>query len=369
MSETVGDRVRTRLDDVAPQRSQQALAAEIGMTESALSRALNGQRAFSTLELTRLAKVLKTSLHWLATGEPDPFTARIAARHAYDHGTGTYADDRGGDQEAILANVELAYRQAFPADGEAPPIALASAEQVRVRLGEDFIPDFAARVEDKLGIGVIRIAGVEKAYSLRVGGRYCIILGESGNWFYQNFSIAHELGHIYSGHFDSPDERATEAEETAANGFAAELLIPAAEVQSLDWVSMEPTDVANFVWQHGISTETLRTRIGALRVPISSKNWELLRHNTQRLLRWHWEGNVGSVDWITARMNVASTRRFPKELEAAHLKAIETGRAPKATLAWMMGVPESQLEVAEPASEGVDLDELAGVLGLSHGGQ
>jgi transcriptional regulator with XRE-family HTH domain len=52
--------------------SQRALTEKAGMTTDALSRALNGQRGFSSRELARIADQLGADLYWLITGTPDP---------------------------------------------------------------------------------------------------------------------------------------------------------------------------------------------------------------------------------------------------------------------------------------------------------
>jgi hypothetical protein len=77
------------------------------------------------------------------------------------------------------------------------------------------------------------------------------------------------------------------------------------------------------------------------------------------------ENNDGLDDLITTRMDRAAVRRFPVALLAAHVDAIGAGTAPKATLAWMLGVAESEVEVDEPPAESEgDLEKLARELGL-----
>ena len=74
----VGERIRASMPNGMRQRE---LAARVGMTPDALSRALNGQRGFSILELTRISDDLQTGLSWLITGRPDPHKVTFAARH------------------------------------------------------------------------------------------------------------------------------------------------------------------------------------------------------------------------------------------------------------------------------------------------
>ncbi|WP_208637414.1 hypothetical protein [Amycolatopsis echigonensis] len=81
---------------------------EVGMTPDAFSRALRGQRNFSSLELARLADLVNTDLYWLITGEPDPHRLSVEPKHASD--------------EQAINDIALGYRQSYPETGELRPL-------------------------------------------------------------------------------------------------------------------------------------------------------------------------------------------------------------------------------------------------------
>ena len=81
---------------------------------------------------------------------------------------------------------------------------------MRAVLGYGFVRPFADRLEKYLGVEVVRVTELSTAYSLTVGGRAVIAVPATGNWFRENWDIAHELGHLIMGHHDdgiSPKRR------------------------------------------------------------------------------------------------------------------------------------------------------------------
>ena len=79
--ETIGQRVRSKIDQLLPHRSRREVAAAIGMSPDDFSRALSGQQNFSSIELAQLAEVLGEDVYWLITGEVDPHTILVQACH------------------------------------------------------------------------------------------------------------------------------------------------------------------------------------------------------------------------------------------------------------------------------------------------
>lgn len=69
---SIGSRVLEHIDKACPATPHRSIAADIGMTPDAFSRAVNDRRAFSSIELARLADRLNADVHWLITGQPDP---------------------------------------------------------------------------------------------------------------------------------------------------------------------------------------------------------------------------------------------------------------------------------------------------------
>lgn len=109
---TIGERIKEALAERG--QTQGALAQAVGLSESAMSKALAGKRSLSSIEAALIAEHLGVTMHWLVTGEADPFEARLAARHSYDRPTGMYFCDPSADMQ-VLEDIALVYRQAQPA--------------------------------------------------------------------------------------------------------------------------------------------------------------------------------------------------------------------------------------------------------------
>lgn len=110
MSE-IGMRVRQAL--TAKGISQKRLAQEVGMTADALSRAINGQRGFGAVELADIAANLGAEVHFLITGERDPYGLVVSARHDYDPQSSTRTVGGLEADRAVLEDIRLAYAQAM----------------------------------------------------------------------------------------------------------------------------------------------------------------------------------------------------------------------------------------------------------------
>lgn len=109
-----------------------------------------------------------------------------------------------------------------------------------------------------MNIDVVRLTGLSTAYSFTVNDRAVIVLGTSGQWFRDNWSLAHELGHLVLRHGDlSQSEDLRRTAEVQANAFAAELLLPEAEIRGLDWKSVSAPELVERLWVFGVSTEAL----------------------------------------------------------------------------------------------------------------
>lgn len=257
------------------------------MTPDAFSRAVSGQRGFAAIELARLADVLGADVHCLITGEKDPNRLQIAARHNYDPESGRRDVPDADADRRILEDVALAYHQAESADLEATTLP-ATAMEAREWLGPGLVRQFIDRLE-VCGIDVVRLPSLSTSYCFTVADRAVIIVRGIGSWFRENWSLAHELGHLAQGHMDrtlgSGDR---DRHEAAANAFAAELLLPEDEMHSLTWDNISASDLANRVWDLGVSTEALVNRLNSLQIKVSSEVAEWSAQPTQRLLRRHW---------------------------------------------------------------------------------
>lgn len=373
MEEQIGARVRARLKSLHPGTSQADFAAQVGIPADAFSRSLNGKRAFTATELVDIAALLGTSAHWFVTGEEDPFTVRYAGRHTFNQQTKLHEPIDWPDADSILADVALAYVQAY---GSGPPTAQRplprTPKEVRARLERrgdpEFVRGLADHIEDEFGIDVVRILGVEGGFALEVLGHRVIVLGETGSWFYENWSLAHELAHIVNDELSERGDSACDdpAAERRANTFAAELLLPRAVVDRVAWATASERDVGQFLWETGVSTTALKNRFEVLRIVPSATVATSLEQRTQAVIGRVPGGQVAQQDGIARRMQDASARRFPAHLIATHRAGVADGTLLPDTLGWMLGVdPESiSLELA-PAFVPVDLDWLGDQFGRS----
>lgn len=374
MESTIGERVRLRMQEVLGNQATQAdLAAAVKMSPDALSRSLNGQRQFATVELVRVANYLRSSMHWLATGKADPAATLVAARHTFDAASLRHVDVDWSSERTAIETVAGAFTQVFRGEEQSSSIPVPSdPQQARTALltnSSDFVRSFAESVEAVFGIDVVRIPEATRSYSIDVVDRRIIVVQPHVNWFHQNWSIAHELGHFASGNLEPIEEApaATGGAERDANAFAAALLLPEQELRSVDWSAMEKSEVADRLWQWGVSTDAVKRRLAALRIVPCDEVREVLNLPTQKALRRHWVGEEPSlwVDSITDRMESANTRRFPIELLRAHMDAVAEGRLRPIYLAWMLGTDEVALEnELSPVDEGPDMDWLMGEIGL-----
>ncbi|SHT65365.1 Domain of uncharacterised function (DUF955) [Mycobacteroides abscessus subsp. abscessus] len=344
--EAVGGRIRSRLP---LGMSQKRLAEKAGMTPDALSRALNGQRGFSSTELARIADELGADVYWLITGRDDPRKVEIAARHKWD-ATQRKRDNPGRDaDEAVLGRVIAAYQAAFPSGPPASRALPKNPRALRDLLGEAFVREFSHAVENKLGVDVVRIAGLTTDYSLRIGARSIIILATTPRWFRSNWSLAHELGHLALGHHDgnaSTDQR----NEGPADQFAANLLLPSDEMSYENWDTKDESGLARFLWSAGVSTHALRNRLDALEIKPSAAVEEALNGSTPRLIRAYAgaEWMIGDEAAVTLREQQASTRLVPPVLVDALHQQVEAGNASPEFLAWALAVPVDEIDFPEP---------------------
>lgn len=320
------------------------------MKTDALSRALNGQRGFSSVELARIADALEADLYWLVTGEQDPHRVKIAARHSWDPAQRLRANAGRPEDEELLDRVVETYAAAYP-DGPSPSAPLPDTPvAMREALGEHFVRDYGARVEDRLDVDVVRLPMLSTDYSLSIGSRSVVILTTTPYWFRSNWSLAHELAHLALGHHNG-DSDPGEADEVPANRFAAELLMPEELVVRENWLRMDEPAVAEFLWRTGVSTKALSIRLGSLGVPVSAEVVAALKRRTLDLLRAHASEErvaIGGVKQLIVRQQQSAARVFPAALVDALQKRVGAGATSPEHLAWVLDVPVDEIDFPEP---------------------
>jgi Zn-dependent peptidase ImmA (M78 family)/transcriptional regulator with XRE-family HTH domain len=341
-----GERIRSLM----PQgMSQRQLADKAGMTPDALSRALNGQRGFSSTELARIARQLGADLYWLITGTPDPQAVDIAARHQWDAKQRTRKNPGREDDDKLLDQVVALYRAAFPDGPPATPPLPKSPQQLRGRLGQSFVRHFADAVETQLGVDVIRIPGLTTDYSLTIGQRAVVLLATMPSWFRSNWSLAHELGHLALGHHDGYAST-NKKNEGPADQFAANLLLPSDLMTDVNWRDMDERGFVRFLWETGVSTEALKNRLASLQLNPSADVAAALAYTTPKLIRAYAAADelIGGEVAVTSREQQAATRLVPSQLVEALHQQVEAGKASPEFLAWALDVPVDEIDFPEP---------------------
>lgn len=372
MSNEIGERVKSRIEQIGDGVTHTMIADRIGLPKDAFSRSLNGSRNFSALELSKLAEALGSSIHWFVTGERDPFELKMSARHSFDHGSGQYEQHDWELAREVTADPALAYRQVDLTPVYHSPLnpsatATQAAVQARSALteaaGERFVEDLPAAIEEAFGIDVFVLKHEVEflAYSAEVKGNPFIVVKQSGQWYRTGFSVAHELGHILHGDLSYGDSlEGISASEPWANAFAAQLLMPRSSVDTFDWQGGGARNLAELVSRLGVSTDALRRRLNTLGVAVSPELQRELEAPTVRLLD-------RNLPVFAPRGNSQMYRkaRFPERLVAAHSDALESGKVNGRVLAWILDIPFEDLRPDWGAPPPLDVDSLASELGLT----
>lgn len=356
--DSLRDRVLARLSVVSPGASQNELARRVGMSPSALSRALNKERGLTGDELVSIARELQSSVDWILTGH-EPFPIRVAARHRFSEEHGHHMTRAAAAERATLEDIALAYQQAtdlVPIETRPVPADPVEARAALVETcGEDWPRFFADAIERTFGIDVVKVDLPDgDGYSMSLPTGTVVVVPTAAFWGRQNWTIAHELGHIARDEFTRIEESIDASSERHANDFAARLLLPEDVVRAEDWADMPPAVLAEFLWRTGVSLDALGHRLATLGLPRVQP--EL---NSAQLVRRYPPVTVRVFDDpITDRFRAAAARRFPTRLLAAH----EGSQQFRRTLAWMLGVSADQ----DDGTAGyADLDEMAEIFGVS----
>lgn len=246
------------------------LADAIGRTAAAVSQYELGQSRPSAETLLRCAATLAMPVSFFTTGRPQ---LRLDTAHA--HFRSLRATTAGQRQQA-LAHVELLWELTDQLDQviELPqvdvglplgmphgdPAATADTMRKAWHLPTGPVVHLVRNLEAR-GIVLTQLPAVDSetidAFSAALHGRPMIVLSHKGNPMRRRFSVAHELGHLLLHPDPAPGSGVHERE---ANTFAAEFLMPAAEIGDRLPTPVDVAELKNIADGYGVSVAALAYR-------------------------------------------------------------------------------------------------------------
>lgn len=246
------------------------LAQRIDRTAAAVSQYELGQSRPSVPTLDRCASALDVPVGFFGVGRPQ---LRLDTTQAHFRSLRATTAVR---RQQALAHVELLWEITDRLDQviELPPVDLGlplgiphgdvsrTARTVRKAwdLGGGPVVHLVRNLEAR-GVVVTRIPSVDAAmidaFSSALHGRPTIALSDKGNPMRRRFSVAHELGHLLLHPDPAPG---SPAHERQANAFAAEFLMPAAEVRPLLPTPVDVPALKEVADGYGVSVAALLYR-------------------------------------------------------------------------------------------------------------
>lgn len=373
---TLADRVDTILEQRNMNRSQ--LADAVGLSKDKLSKSMSGARQFTVSEIAAIGERLDLDLFWLIHGRVDPLGTKVAFRHVYDEAEGEHQPP-AAEERADLELVQRAYSLASaPADerfeafraqvdavdnpswAELRSCAAATREHWTAWLREHPVTLDLEGFLAKIGIDLIILPGPmgqrAQTYSLELRGRKVIVAHTTRAWYSAVFGVFHELGHLLFGHLQwrtGEQPTWTIRPEPAANGFAADLLLPAKSVWALT-SDQSPDSLAELCWNHQIGAGTLANRCRQLNKDIECP--------AQKQITALWRESYGSD--ADARAAEWQAARFPAWLIELHEERVAQGSIPADTLSEMTDTPVEDLAPPRVPEIPEDVAQAMAELGL-----
>ena len=309
------------------------LADVIGRTAAAVSQYELGQSRPSGETLDRCAAALDVPVSFFTTGRPHLQLDTASAHFRSLRSTTAH------QRQQALAHVELLWELIDQLDQvvELPPVDLGVA--LGMRPGD---PAMTARMVRKAwevpagpvvhlvrtlesrGVVLTELPDVDAetidAFSAAPHPRPMIVLSRKGNPMRQRFSVAHELGHLLLHPEPAPGSRVHERE---ANTFAAELLMPAAEIRDRLPTPVDITALKDTADGYGVSVAALAYRGKDLGVYSESTLRRIMA--TLATLGWRTDEPVGSrypgerPELLARAAELAATHGLPLPLLAGRL--------------------------------------------------
>lgn len=309
------------------------LAAAIGRTAAAVSQYELGQSRPSGETLDRCAAALDVPVSFFTTGRPHLRLDTASAHFRSLRSTTAH------QRQQALAHVELLWELIDQLDHvvELPPVDLGVPLGIRpgepaataaiVRKAWD-VPAgpvvHLVRTLESRGVVLTQLPDVDAetidAFSAAPHPRPMIVLSGKGNPMRQRFSVAHELGHLLLHPEPAPGSRVHERE---ANTFAAELLMPAAEIRDRLPTPVDITALKETADGYGVSVAALAYRGKDLGVYSESTLRRIMATLTK--LGWRTDEPVGSryqgerPELLTRAAELAAAHGLPLPLLAGRL--------------------------------------------------
>lgn len=342
-------------------RPQRALAAEMGLDETKLNKALKGTRQFSAVELASLAEIGETTVDWLISGRK-PREIAFAFRAAVVENLEKVAEQFSDEIEMLVER-----RASLVALGEMEPLKVLNpprSTQLFTVWG-DLAAQWAREqlhtpVSDLTNAELISAA--EDAFDLEVlvsdlpddcdGASYSdddarvVVLQRSSSAARQRFTFAHELGHLFHGDANGTlsGEQITFSsdgsnDEKRANAFASRFLMPEESVREFVGCSQVGDVFDELVRKFRVSPSAMSWRLFGLDMVSRSEVESLGRRSTATYLASL--GGAALSDLALADAESARERR-PARLVAAAMRAYRGSKSTIVPLAHVMGISRSE---------------------------
>jgi Zn-dependent peptidase ImmA (M78 family)/DNA-binding XRE family transcriptional regulator len=324
------------------------LAEAIGRTAAAVSQYELGQARPSGETLRRCAAALDVPVSFFTTGRPQLRLDTAGAHFRSLRSTTAH------QRQQALAHVELLWELVDQLDrvvelpavdvglplGERPGAPAVAAALLREAWAVPAGPVVhLVRTLETRGIVLTRLPGVDAAtidaFSAALHGRPVIVLSHKGNPMRQRFSVAHELGHLLLHPDPAPGSGVHERE---ASTFAAELLMPAAEIRDRLPAPVDVAALKETADGYGVSVAALAYRGKDLGVYSESTLRRVLA--TLARLGWRTDEPAGSrypgerPELLTRAAELAARHGLPLPLLADRL------HLPLPRLRELLGMPE-----------------------------
>lgn len=351
MDVTLVDRARQAIDGT--QMTREEFARAVGLTPDKLSKALNGRRNFTSLELARVAEATGQTVDWFLSGRTVE-TPSLAARVSPE------TTVKLSEIEALAKRFSAANRQLVMLGLDRTMESLPPVPPGRFVEAASSMANFATSRLAAAGFTVERLSTLElidavetvfdvdiAVTNLTEGMDGCawqdssmrlIMLNRTRIWVRQRFTLAHELGHVLAR--DAQNSliaedvmaRGESVSERRANSFAAALLMPEAHLREVTG-----GEVA--------SHETFVALVNTLCVSPTSLAWRL--HNLGLIRpedKEEWismtaEGAAMSArdpDLVIENQRLAMCERLPTRLVREHMQAYYRGDASARPLASLL---------------------------------